>query len=236
MGLVREQDFFFALPALVPALSPALGANVKERLRRLVAFGATAVLVFSPQLLVYQILNGAPAPSSHVRGKMEWISPHFLQVLFSPEHGLFFWSPILLLFAGGALLLWKKQREAALVLAAGFLLQVYISGAVESWTQAGAFGSRRFVGATAIFAVWGALVLAALLPRLHRVGVAALVALFVLWNVSLMVQFGLGIMDRDKLRWDEVTYNALYKVPPRFLGVVRGYFENPEDLAGSGRP
>jgi hypothetical protein len=166
---------------------------------------------------------------------MEWLSPHFFQVLFSPEHGLFFWSPILLLFAAGAVLLWKRQREASLVLVMGFLLQVYISGAVDSWTQAGAFGSRRFVGATPIFAVWGGLVFASLEPSLRRAGVVALTGLLVAWNVSLMVQFGLGLMDRDKLRWGEVTHNALYEVPPRIVHVVGGYFTNPEELAGSGR-
>ena len=77
MALVREQDLFFAVAALVPAVA------MDDRVKRLAAFGLAAFLVFLPQLAVYQILNGEPLPSSHVQDKMAWDSPHFFQVLFS---------------------------------------------------------------------------------------------------------------------------------------------------------
>ncbi|MGH9321041.1 MAG: glycosyltransferase family 39 protein [Vicinamibacteria bacterium] len=217
MALVREQDVFFAVAALFALRSAS------EPIKRLLAFGAGAVLVFLPQLVVYQILNGNPTPSPHVQDKMAWHSPHSLEVLFSTEHGLFFWSPILLLFLAGGLLLIRREQEAGLALLAGFLAQVFISGAVDSWTQAGAFGARRFVGASPIFAVWGAMLFAALKPRLHTAGIGALVSVFVLWNVSLMVQFGLGLMCRDRLVWSEIVHNHVHEVPPRLLSVVESY-------------
>jgi hypothetical protein len=226
MALVREQDVFYA--AAVPlALFPLDG-----RLRRLASFGAAAFLVFVPQLFVYQVLSGSPEPLPEVQRKMSWLSPHFFQVLFSPEHGLFFWSPVLLLFLAGALLLLKKERAAGLSLLAAFMAQVYISGAVDSWTQAGAFGSRRFVSATPIFSVWGALTYAALEPRLKRHGLAAAAALFVAWNVSLMMQFGLGLMDRQRLVWRQIVHNHVHEVPGRFLGVVERYLVARDELGG----
>jgi hypothetical protein len=160
-------------------------------------------------------------------------SPHFFEVLFSSEHGLFFWSPILLLFFAGGLLLLKKQRYAGLVLLAAFVAQVYISGAVDSWTQAGAFGARRFVGATAIFAAWGAFLIEALELRFRRAGVAAVVSIFILWNVSLMIQFGLGLMDRDKLVWSQIVHNHLHEVPPRLGSVLSSYLFSRGALEGS---
>jgi hypothetical protein len=159
-------------------------------------------------------------------------SPHFFEVLFSSEHGLFFWSPILLLFFAGGLWMLKKDRAAGLVLLAAFLAQVYISGAVDSWTQAGAFGSRRFVGATPIFAIWGAFVFAALEPRLRKAGVAAVAAFFIFWNVSLMIQFGLGLMDRQRLVWSQIVHNHVHEVPPRLLSVVGSYLWARDDLEG----
>ena len=33
-------------------------------------------LALVPQLLVYQVLNGRPAPSATVGGKLVWCSPH----------------------------------------------------------------------------------------------------------------------------------------------------------------
>ncbi|HSF18065.1 MAG TPA: hypothetical protein VLK65_21190 [Vicinamibacteria bacterium] len=231
MALVREQDLFFALAALVAASR----WDVTSGLKRLVVFGATTLAVFAPQLLVYEVLNGRPFPSPHVQDKMAWYSPHFFEVLFSPEHGLFFWSPILLAFLGGGLALLRRQREAGLVLLVGFLSQVYISGAVESWTQAGAFGSRRFVGATAIFAVWGAVGLALIEPKLTRAGVAAVASLFVFWNVSLMMQFGLGLMDRQRLVWSEVGHNTVHEVPRQLGSVLGRYLVSRKELIKSGR-
>jgi hypothetical protein len=226
MALVREQDVFYA--AAVPfALFP-----LDQRLKRLASFGAAAFLVFLPQLFVYQILSGAPEPLPEVQRKMSWLSPHFFQVLLSPEHGLFFWSPVLLLFLAGAFLLLRKERAAGISLAAALLAQVYISGAVDSWTQAGAFGSRRFVSATPIFSVWGALTYAALEPRWKRYGLAATAALFVAWNVSLMVQFGLGLMDRQRLVWRQIVHNHVHEVPGRFFIVLERYLVARDELQG----
>ncbi len=224
MALVREQDLFFAAAALGAVLSTS------ERLKKLAAFGGTAFVVFLPQLAVYQVLNGTPEPAPEIRRKMIKYSPHFFEVLFSSEHGLFFWSPILLLFLCGGLLLLKRQRAAGFVLLAAFVAQVYISGAVDSWTQAGAFGARRFVGATAIFAIWGAFLCSALEPRLRKAGVAAFASVFILWNVSLMIQFGCGLMDRQRLVWSEILHNHVQEVPPRLLSVASSYLFTREDL------
>jgi hypothetical protein len=227
MALVREQDLFFAVAALVAVLA------VPHRLKKLAAFGATAFVVFLPQLAVYQVLNGSPEPAHEVQRKMSWLSPHFFQVLFSSQHGLFFWSPVLLLFLAGGLLLLKRQRSAGLVLLAAFVAQVYISGSVDSWTQAGAFGARRFVGATAIFAAWGAFLLEAVEPRFRRAGIAAVASILILWNVSLMIQFGLGLMDRKRLVWSQIVHNHLHEVPGRLGSVVSSYLFAREHLEGS---
>ena len=235
MALVREQDGLFAVAALVAALSPRLETDLSGRVKRLLAFGATAFLVFSPQLLVYQVLYGRPAPSPHIANKMYWSSPHFFKVLFSTEHGLLFWSPLLALFFVGAILLFRREVGAGFVLAVSFLSQVYISGAVDSWTMAGAFGARRFVATTVIFAVWGALVMGSLRPFLRGAGSYAAVGLFIVWNLSLMVQFGLGLMNRDRIVWGEVLHNHVYEVPPRIISVIGRYFTGREELSGGGR-
>lgn len=230
MALIREQDGLIAVAALITVV--LVQTDLAGRLWRVIAFGSSAFVVFLPQLLVYQVLYGRPAPSPHVENKMYWTSPHALSVLFSPEHGLVFWSPLLIVILGGAVLLLRKDVHAGLVLLAGFLSQVYISGAVDSWTTAGAFGARRFVGTTVILVVWGALALEALRPRLRRAGVYAAVAFFVLLNVSLMVQFGLGLMDRQRLVWREVVHNHVFEVPPRIVSVVGRYLMARDELSG----
>jgi hypothetical protein len=233
-ALVRDQE---GLLIIIP------GAWLLARLRRQPGLtlqrGAlllgSAALVMAPQLLAYHALNGHYGPSRLVGRKMSYWSPHVLQVLFDPGHGLFFWTPLLLLaVAGLALALLRPAtsapRPVTALLALGLLTQVWINGSIESWSQAGAFGSRRFVGVTVVFA-WGlAALLDRLLPRFGALPLAAAMAVFAWWNVSLMVQFGLRLMDRQRLEWPRVAISQFTEVPPRLLRVAALFFTDRERL------
>lgn len=234
-GLVREQDALFLV---IPAAALFRDAGHRRQLlafaTRAAAMGACAALVFLPQLFAYHAINGRFGPSTFVTQKMNFLSPHFLQVLLDPGHGLFVWAPLLLVAAVGLALLVRTRNPVAACLAAGLLLQVWINGAVESWSQAGAFGSRRFVGATPVFA-WGlAAILTRLLPRLRAAAVAGGLALFVWWNVSLMIQFGLKLMDRQRLEWPRVAVNQFTEVPPRLWRVGVLFLTDRERLVREG--
>ena len=70
------------------------------------------------------------------------------------------------------------------------------------------------MSSTPVFA-WGlAAVLEAALPRMGRAAVAGAL-LVAWWNVSLMVQFGLRLMDRQRLEWPRVAVSQVTEVPPR---------------------
>lgn len=236
-GLVREQDILYlAAPALwlfVRAFrTGAWGAAIV----RAAALVAAAVAAFLPQLLAYRALNGGLAPSRNVQNKMIFTSPHFFEVLFDPGHGLFVWSPLVLVAVLGLLAAWQKHRDAvrgALLLA--FLLQVWINGSVDSWTQAGAFGSRRFVSATPILAFGLAFVFDFLRRRAGAWAAPAAIALAVWWNVSLMVQFGLRLMDRQRLEWPKVAINQVREVPARLGRTVALFLTDREQLVREAR-
>jgi hypothetical protein len=228
-ALIREQDaLFLAIPALAVCLE---GARAPARAAgRLAAMAAAAAVAFLPQLLVYRVLHGRLGPSRLVTRKMTWTSPHFLEVLFDPAHGLFLWAPLLLLATVGLALAWRRDRVLAGALAAGLLLQVWINGAVESWTQAGAFGSRRFLAATPIFA-WGLVAIVARFEaRWGRGAITAVLAAFAWWNLSLMVQFGLKLMDRQGLEWPRVALNQVREVPRQMGRAAVLYLTDRERL------
>lgn len=236
-ALVREQDaLFLAVPLVVLLADAARTREWPGALARAAAVAFTAVAVFVPQLLAYRAVNGAFGPSRLVTRKMTYTSPHFLSVLFDPGHGLFVWAPILLLAAGGLAALTLRRRDVvAGVLLLALLLQTWINGSVESWTQAGAFGSRRFVGATVVFA-WGlAAALAWLRARTGPVPCAVVLAFFAWWNVSLMVQFGLRLMDRQRLEWPRVANNQLTEVPPRAARAAWLFLTDRERLVRESR-
>ena len=234
-GLVREQDaLYLVVPGAWVAWNAVRSRDLARASGRLLAMGAAAALVFVPQLLAYRALNGRFGPSTLVTRKLDPLSPHFLQVLAEPGHGLFVWAPLLAFAAAG--LVWRAwSRDAtAVLLSLGLLLQIWINGAVESWSQAGAFGSRRFLSATPVFA-WGlAALLAAALPRVRTAAVAAVLGVFVWWNVSLMVQFGLKLMDRQRLDWPRVAVNQVREVPPRLARVAWLFLTDRERLVREG--
>jgi hypothetical protein len=236
-ALVREQDGLYGLlPGGLLLVEAWRSRRPGDALAKAVALGGAAFACFVPQLLAYRVLNGHYGPSHLVARKMTWTSPHFLAVLFDPGHGLFLWSPLLLVATLGLLLPFDRGRgPTRAVLALAFLVQVWINGAVESWSQAGAFGSRRFVSATPVLAFGLAAALAWLRPRLGGRALAAALAVCVWWNASLMVQFGLKLMDRQRLEWPRVAVNQLSEVPPRLGHSLWLFFTDRERLVKEGR-
>jgi len=229
MTMVREQDAFFAVGAAIDFFW-TLGRDIREGRREdaadraMAALAGAAVfgLVFVPQAWAYLVLNGRVGPEASVAAKMVWTSPWSLLVLFSPEHGFLFWTPLALLSLGGLVALAATPRPSptagadarriAICLLAMFATQVYISGAVESWTVAGAFGQRRFIG-TSVLLVTGMAAAFELARGSSRRLVAAAAAVLIWWNVGLMVQFGANLMDRQRLELSKNAYNSFVAVP-----------------------
>jgi hypothetical protein len=218
MAMVREQDVFLVAGPAVDFLLSRRG------LRGSMAAGLAGVLAFAvaftPQAVSYLRLNGHVGPSRLVTRKMSWHAPHALPVLFSPEHGYFVWTPLALIAIAGLVCLARQKRlrpdggsdESARVAVCMLLmiaLQVYVSGSVESWTVAGAFGQRRFVAITVLLVIG----LAALMQIVSTRVVAVLVALAVYWNLALIAEFATGLMDRQRLEPARNAYDAFVTVP-----------------------
>jgi len=86
---------------------------------------------------------------------------------------------------------------------------------VESWTVAGAFGQRRFVALTPILilgiaALWNTSAQAA---RRSRVAGSIVIALAVYWNLAMIAEFSIGLMDRQKLEPRKNAYDAFVTLP-----------------------
>jgi hypothetical protein len=236
MAMVREQDLFFAAgPALDFLRWSFRGRPVAAILRSAVIGIVATALVYLPQLAAYQALNGHPGPGREVARKMTWWSPHGFEVLWSTEHGLFFWTPLALMAVLG--LVWQAVSRTAnakadaswvsLVLVVMVALQIYVSGSVESWTVAGSFGQRRFVALTPVLAVGLAVWLEkarAASTSVPRVLVGGLIAILVWWNIGLMAQFGLHLMDRQRLALGRNARATFVELPLDMPSLVARYF------------
>jgi hypothetical protein len=252
MAMVREQDLFCALgPAVDFGLAQVKGKGKRESAPRaasnarhhffLALTGCAAFLIgYLPQLIAYQSLNGFPRPSPLVIRKMFWYSPHALQVLMDPEHGFFFWTPLALLALIGLILLVAVPQEIAGEQTAGtsdvrqiagcmllmVAMQVYISGAVESWTVAGAFGQRRFVAVTIFLVVGLAAFRRWAVLRRARIVTNVFIVLCVWWNLALTLEFGTSMMDRQKLELRRNAYDAFVTLPRSAPQLFYRYFTN----------
>lgn len=226
--------------------------GTRQGLTAAVSGCATFIVGYLPQVVAYQAIYGHPGPSPLVARKMFWNAPHALQVLADPEHGFFFWTPLAVLAIAGLILMTvgptvrapstalrpgnadatsvasefsqADTRRIGACLLLMFALQVYISGAVESWTVAGAFGQRRFVAVT-IFLVVG---LAALREWIRgtpaRIAVNVALTLGVWWNVALIAEFGTSMMDRQRLELSRNAYDAFVTLPRMAPELLHRYF------------
>ena len=230
-ALIREQGALFLIAPGLDLLLRLVRGDWSRALERGAAVIGAAGLVFSPQLLVYRALNGTFGPTQLVQRKMDYASPHFFDVLLDPGHGLLFWTPLLIVAFLGIIRAIPKAGLAGLLSAVALLLQIYINGSVLSWHQAGAFGSRRFVDSTVLLVIGFAFGLTALSTRTQKL----VVAIAIWWNLSLMVQFGLKLMDRQKLDWPGVAVRQVTEVPLRLMDTARLYLTNPEALVRGSR-
>jgi hypothetical protein len=221
MAMVREQDAFFVAGPAVDLAAWWLHAERDARRRVIVGLGVgliAFIVCYLPQAIAYELLNGHLGPTRLVSRKMTWTAPHAVEVMVSSHHGFFFWTPLAVVAL--LALIWLPRTARALPLpsiftaglAAMVLLQVYVAGSVESWTVAGAFGQRRFIGLTTILVFGIGAALAAAGPWGRRAWALAL-ALCVWWNLGVMAQFGAGLMDRQRLEPARIAYTSFVVLP-----------------------
>ena len=193
------------LQAGVVAVVPAALAALQLRQRRAEPFwiaGAAlaAGLMLVPQFVAWKILYGhffqVPAgPGLRVwgpgRGWFDPSSPRLGDVLFAADHGLFTWTPALLLAALGLVL--ALRRWPALAAAGLFVLAAtaWLNGSLADWWGSDAFGGRRFDVVVPFFAV-GYAALFDLCRRMPLLAPTAVVAALALWNVGLVNLFRNG--------------------------------------------
>jgi hypothetical protein len=237
MSMVREQDAFFVAGPALDFLRWAFRRPAPRgtAIQTAVAGVTAAALCYLPQLAAYAALNGHAGPTREVSRKMTWWSPHALDVLWSPQHGLFFWTPLALVaFAGLLWLALGRRRQVrpdtawvAAMMTVMVALQVYVSGSVESWTVAGSFGQRRFVALTPLLAVglsvWTEST-RAMGTRWPRIAAAVMVCVLVWWNVGLMAQFGLHRMDRQRLTLGRNARATFVELPLEMPSLLTRYF------------
>ena len=211
----------------------------RPRVQEIGAFASSALLVFFPQALYWNVLYGSFFLVPQGGGYVQWLSPQFEAVLFSARHGLLSWSPIVLLGLLGFPGVVRRAPALAVGLALSGFLSLYVNACVQDWWAGASFGSRRFDGLLPAVVLGLSVVLEWLVAKARRypwVTVTAVVAPLLVWNWLLMgVYFGGAIPPDGPHSWRTAASDGIELLYRRL-----GYpFSWPASLAtslGTGRP
>jgi len=200
-------------------------------------FVAVTLLCLLPTFVTRYIVYGSPFESGY--GSVQrwaWRSPYFLAVLFSSEHGLFSWTPLLLLATVGLVLLkWREPRVGTPLLAATLAFYVFIA-CYPDWAGISSFGNRFFVSLTPLFILGLSVLLerTATLFRSQRAAVASaslVLAAFMLWNAAFMFQWGAHLIPpRGPISWSTMIRNQFQVVPRQIATHLENYLFHRHDL------
>lgn len=158
-----------------------------------------------------------------------WTSPKLLLVLFSTDHGMLIWTPILLPAILGLLVFWRYDQlfGAGLILSA--LVFYYFIASYPDWDGISSFGNRFFVSMTSVFIVG----LSAMLEFSARWGkrsrrnitaASCAVGFLVLWNVGLMFQWSSHMIPaRGPVSFSDIARNQVFVVPHQISGYLQAY-------------
>jgi hypothetical protein len=198
-------------------------------------FVAALLLALSPTFLSRWVVYGSVFESGYIPIRdWHWTSPALGSVLFSSDHGLFSWTPVLALACVGLVFFWLREARFGGNLLVVFIAFYYFIASYPDWDGISSFGNRFFVSLTPLFVVG----LATLFDRLARVwkerGVAitasAAMAFLIVWNLGLIFQWGTHLIPaRGPISWRDAIYNQVAVVPTKTASTVKAY------LTGRGR-
>jgi hypothetical protein len=143
-------------------------------------------------------------------------SSRWSEVLFSSQHGLLSWTPVVWAGLVGTIFYVRRNPWWAVPALAVFVMMTWLNGSARDWSGGWAFGGRRFTSALAAFAPgfamaldWG--------RRRPLVLLTPIIALAIGWNLLFMQQYNRGMLPRDEaIRFDTMIRNQaeVYVKPP----------------------
>ena len=201
------------------------------------AFGGALLLSLLPTFVTRQIIYGSPFATGYPgMGTWNWTSPSLLKVLFSSDHGMWSWTPILFLAVAGLFFLPRRNVLLGTASIMTFLAYYYFIASYPDWDGLSSYGNRFFISLTPIFVLGLAALLeafsAAVAKTSRAVAVAAgVIALLAAWNAGFIFQWGTHMVPaRGEISWREMVNNQFAAVPQRMERGVETYFLHRKDM------
>lgn len=211
--------------------------GILSLLSRQLLFGAVVCVCLLPTFISRWIVYGGPFQTGYLSIRdFLWGSPVFLKVLFSSNHGLLSWTPVLIFSLFGLLLFARRSPLLGVpflfaVVAFYLFISIY-----PDWAGISSFGNRFFISLTALFIFGLAACLESMASRFSHPRNALLVSAFVLgcftlWNLGMIYQWGTHLIPaRGPISFSEAASNQFQVVPRQISSHLRAYFFRRGDL------
>ncbi len=213
------------------------GAAILRLLTSNVAFLAVFGFTMLPTLITRKIVFGGMLRfGSYTALPWDWRAPYWLSVLFSSEHGLLTWTPLLGLALLGLFLPSATAKAFKTYLILAVVAFCYVIFSYPYWHGMSSFGNRFLISLTPVY-VSG---LAFLLERVGRLfrsfqlaylsqGLA--LALFAIWNLAFIFQWGTHMVPaRGRISWSAMVRNQFVNVPLRVTHSMETYLLHRNEM------
>lgn len=195
------------------------------------SFLVAVVVALLPTFVSRQIIYGNAFESDYPSLRTwYWTSPALFRVLFSADHGLLSWTPILLPAVLGLVVFWRKDHLFGGGLLLSFLTYYYFIASYPDWDGISSFGNRFFVSLTPIFVLGLAAFLDFFSRSRKHLGsdfavASSIIGLLVLWDCGFIFQWGTGMVPaRGPIAWSEMIHNQYAAVPRQIGSELEIYF------------
>jgi hypothetical protein len=200
-------------------------------------FAVMMITCLLPTLVSRYIIYGSPFESGYVSLKdWAWRSPYFLVVLFSSEHGLLVWTPVIALACMGVVFFALREPRVGGAIFAAMLAFYFFIACYPDWAGISSFGNRFFVSLTPIFIIGLSVFFdrAARFFASQRTAMAtlgAVTALLIVWNMAFIFQWGTHLVPaRGPIAWSEMIHNQFAVVPREIASKAQSYLLHRSNL------
>ncbi|HET6145799.1 MAG TPA: glycosyltransferase family 39 protein [Candidatus Acidoferrales bacterium] len=190
-----------------------------------------------PTLITRKIIYGNPFETGYPPiWTWNWTSPVLIKVLFSSDHGMFSWTPILILAVVGLFFLIKSDVLLGLGSIITFFAFYYFIASYPDWDGISSFGNRFFVSLTPIFILGLAALIGSLAKWLGNTTWALALAgpalaLLIIWNLGFIFQWGTHLVPaRGEISWSTMVHNQFEIVPQQLTQSMKAYFSNRGEM------
>lgn len=223
--------------AHVVASGRSASASFLHLLTRHVLFGLVVCVMMIPTFLSRWIVYGGPFETGYMSMRVYlWRSPVFLSVLFSSNHGLLSWTPLMAFAIVGLLFFAFRLPKIGIPFFAALVAFYLFISVYPDWAGISSYGNRFFLSLTSLFILGLAYFLECVASRFSRprmaLGVCSLVlGGFVLWNLGMIYQWGTHLIPaRGPISFREAAYNQFFVVPRQVSSELHSYFFRRSDL------